>query len=129
MKLETRFPKQVAATLGGAAVLLCYPLLRLGSAEVTTAVALGAILSTVNVLLGYLAIEYSFDKSYTTFLKAVLGGMGLRLLLLLGAMVVLIKLFAVQVAPFTISLLGFYAVFLVLEILFVQQKIVTRQQR
>ncbi len=46
------------------------------------AVAIGAVMSTVNVLLGIPAIEYyARDKSYTTFLKAVLGGMGLRLAL------------------------------------------------
>ena len=128
MKFERRFLRQVAVTLVLAALLLSYPLSRLDSPAVVQAVLLGALLSTVNVLLGYAAIEYAYDKSYSTFLKAVFGGMGVRLLLLLGGMVVLIRVFAVNAIALTISLFGFYAVFLVLEILFIQRKVVTRQQ-
>ena len=86
------------------------------------AVAAGAALSTVNVLLGYLAIRYSFDRSHTTFLKAVLGGMGLRLLLMLGAFTVMIVVFGVQAMPLTASLFGFYAVFMALEIVYMQRR-------
>ena len=128
MRVDPRFPRQVAWTLVAAAVALAWPLWAAGSPAVVAAVALGAAMSTINVLLGYLAIEYAYDKSYTTFLKAVLGGMGLRLLGMLGAMVVLITVFGVHAVALTVSVLGFYAVYLVLEILFIQKKVVSRQQ-
>ena len=90
--------------------------------------AAGAALSTINVMLGYIAIRYSFDKSYTTFLKAVLGGMGLRLLFMLGAFIALIAGFGLQPVPLTASLLGFYAVFMVLEIVFIQRSMTVKNR-
>lgn len=128
MKIDARFPRQVALTLGVAAALAAYPLSRYGSPEVIRAAAAGAVLSTVNVLAGFFAIEYAFDKSYTVFVKAVLGGMGVRMLLLLGAMVVLILVFHMHTVALTVSLLSLYVVYLVLEILFIQKKVSLRNQ-
>jgi hypothetical protein len=128
MKIDARFPRQVALTLCGVSALAAYPLSRYGSPEVITAAAIGALLSTVNVLLGFFAIEYAIDKSYTVFLKAVLGGMGIRMLLLLGAMLVLILVFHLHAVAFTVSLLGLYLIYLILEILFIQKKVLLRNQ-
>jgi hypothetical protein len=86
------------------------------------------LLSTVNVLLGFLAIECSFERSYSTFLKAVLGGMGLRMVLMLGAMWVLISMFQMHALALALSMLGFYLVYLVMEILYIQRKVVVKNQ-
>jgi hypothetical protein len=129
VKIDKRFPLQVMITLGVAALLGAYPLLRYAPAEIQLAVSVGAVMSTVNVLLGFLAIEYSFDKSYTTFLKAVLGGMGVRMALLLGVLLVLIRFGGLHAVALTVSLLGFYAVFLVLEVLFIQKKVLIKNQQ
>lgn len=128
MKIDARFPRQVALTLCGAGAVAAYPLSRYGSPEVITAAAVGALLSTANVLLGFFAIEYAFDKPYTVFLKAVLGGMGIRMLLLLGAMIVSILVFHLHTVALTVSLLGLYAIYLVLEVLFIQKKVLLRNQ-
>ncbi len=128
MKIDARFPRQVALTLCVAAALAAYPLSRFGSPEVIKASIVGALLSTVNVLLGFLSIEYAFDKSYSTFLKAVLGGMGIRMLLMLGAMIVLILVFHMHTVALTVSLLSLYVVYLFLEILFIQKKVLLRNQ-
>jgi hypothetical protein len=128
MKIDVRFPRQIAWTLFGACALAAYPLSRYGSPEVITAAIVGALLSTVNVLLGFLAIEYAFDKSYSVFLKAVLGGMGLRMVLLLGILIVLILVFHLHTVALTISLLSLYLIYLVLEILFIQKKVLLRNQ-
>jgi len=128
MKIDARFPRQVALTLLVASALSAYPLSRYGSPEVIRAVAVGALLSTVNVLLGFLAIEYAFDKPYSVFLKAVLGGMGVRMLLLLGVMIVLILVFHMHTVALTVSLLGLYVIYLVLEVLFIQKKVSLRNQ-
>lgn len=129
MKIDARFPRQVALTLFVTFALAAYPLSRYGSREIISAVVAGALLSTVNVLLGFFAIEYAFDKSYTVFLKAVLGGMGLRMMLLLGALIVLILVFHMHTLALTISLLSLYLIYLVLEILFIQKKMSLRNQR
>ena len=126
MKIDPRFPRQVAVTIVIAGGLSAYPLFRLASQEVREAAIAGALLSTLNALGGYLAIEYSFDKSCTTFLKAVLGGMGIRMAVMLGAMVLLIKLFHVHVVALVVSMLTLYIVYLILEILYIQKKLTTK---
>lgn len=122
MNLRSNFPAQVALVLAGALVVLAYPLTALASGDIRAAVAAGAGLSTLNVILGYGAIRYSFDKSHTTFLKAVLGGMGLRLVVMLGAFTLLVVGLGMHPVALTVSLLGFYAVFMVLEIVYIQQR-------
>lgn len=126
--LDHRFLRRVAVVLVIAAAVLTYPLLRYASPAVTIAVVAGAVMSTLNALLGFFAIEYAFGKSYTTFLKVVIGGMGLRMLGMLGIMLVLILVFHVQSLPLTLSMLAFYLVYLVLEILFIQTKVVVKSQ-
>ena len=128
MNLKGNFPAQVALVLAAASLLLAYPLWAFASGEVREAVAAGAALSTINVMLGYAAIRFSFDRSHTTFLKAVLGGMGVRLLVMLGAFTALIMVFGFQAVALTVSLLAFYAVFMVLEIVFIQQRMTVKNR-
>jgi hypothetical protein len=126
--VDHRFPRRVAVVVLIAAAVLSYPLLRFASPAVVVAVVAGAVMSTLNALLGYVSIEYAFGKSYTTFLKVVIGGMGVRMLGMLGIMLVLILVFRVQPLPLTLAMLAFYLVYLVLEILFIQTKVVVKGQ-
>jgi len=128
MKFDSGFPKQVLITLAASAALAAYPLWKLGSFEIVEAAIMGALISTINVLVGYFAIEYSFTKSYTTLLKAVLGGMGLRMAFILVALLLLIKVFGFHTAALVTSLLGFYVIFLILEVIFIQKKLVQKNQ-
>jgi hypothetical protein len=129
MRVDRRFPLQVGVALLMMALLAAYPLLRYGTEAVIFAVLAGAALSAVNVLAGFLTIEYAFDRSFTTFLKAVLGGMGIRMALMLGALLVCILGFRLHTFAVTIGMMVPYSVFLVLEVLFLQKKIQARQQR
>ncbi len=128
MRIDRRFPLQVGAALLAMALVAAYPLLRYGTEAVVLAVLAGAALSTVNVLAGFLTIEYAFDRSYTTFLKAVLGGMGVRMVLMLGALLVCILEFRLHTFAVTIGMMVPYSVFLVLEILFLQKKVQVKHQ-
>ncbi len=125
---DRSFPRVVLAVFVGIAVLSSYPLYSYASADVIRASVTGALLSLANVLAGYAAIEYSIDKSYTTFLKIVLGGMGARLLVMLGLLLVLIEVFHVNAVALAVSLLGCYMIFLVLEVFFIQRKLSSRNQ-
>lgn len=116
-------PTQVLAALIGSFLVAAYPLATYASREVIMGVAAGAILGTLNIMLGYAAIEYAFNKSMTTFTNIVIGGMGIRLALLLGAMALLILVLGFHTAALTASLFYFYAVYLVLEILHIQKKV------
>ena len=128
MRIDRRFPLQVAAALLVLALVAAYPLLRYGNEAVIFAVLAGAALSTVNVLAGFLTIEFAFDRSYTTFLKAVLGGMGIRMALMLGALLVCILGFRLHTLAVTIGMMVPYSVFLVLEILYLQKKVQVKHQ-
>ena len=111
-KFDVSFPRQIAVVVLLSALLSAYPLFAFASAEVIRACIAGVTISLANVLAGYAAIEYSIDKSYTVFLKAVLGGMGLRMLAMLGALLMLIEVFHFQAVPLVVSLMGFYVLFL-----------------
>jgi hypothetical protein len=126
--LRESFPAQVALVLIIGALLLGYPLAAWASRATVVGVIAGAALSTLNVLLGYASIRYAFDKSYTTFLKAVLGGMGLRMVIMLGGLAGLIVGAGMEPVPLASSLLGFYAVYLIIEIMFIQRKVSAKNQ-
>ncbi len=127
-RFDWSFPRQVALAIVVIAGAAGYPLAHYGSRTMTAAAAIGALLSTANVLLGYAAIEYSWKKSAVTFFKVVLGGMGVRMLAMAGILALLVKVFNVDIAPLVWSVLVFYAVFLALEIVFLQKKFSQRQQ-
>jgi hypothetical protein len=118
----------VGAVLAVAAGAGLYPLMRWGTPEILWAVAAGAVLSTLNAVAGYLMIDYGFQRSYTTFLKMVIGGMGVRLAIMLGAMLGLIMVAHMHTLALTLSLLGFYAVYLGLEVVFIQRLFDAKQQ-
>jgi hypothetical protein len=128
MRFDSRFLKQVVTILVASAGLSAYPLWKSGSVEIVEGVVMGAVLSTINVLAGYATIEYSFTKSYSTFLKMVLGGMGVRMGFVLVALLLLIKVFKVHTVALVSSLLGFYVIFLILEVIFIQRKLTQRNQ-
>jgi len=123
MRLDLAFPKQVFTALVIIGCAGAYPLFRYGTEDIIRAAGAGAILTTVNVLLGYAAVEYSFGKSATIFLKYVLGGMGIRMLLVTLVMLLLIKVYQFNAEALIVSMGIFYVVYLALEILFIHKKV------
>ena len=121
------FPKQVFLTCGAICAFAAYPLIKYGSGEVLRAVIAGGIIATLNILAGYAAIEYSVNKSMNTFMKFVFGGMGVRLAVMTGLLVALIRLFGFHAAALIASLAVFYIAYLGLEIVFIQKKLGLRQ--
>lgn len=123
MNIDRRFPIQVAVTFAAGLVVAAVLLATTGSQEIVIAVIAGSVLSTLNALAGFLAIEYSLQKSHATFMKAVLGGMGVRMLVMLGVLVFLIKVVELHTVALVASVLGFYVIYLVLELLYIQRKV------
>ncbi len=97
-----------------------------GPGTVSAAVA-GGVMATVNVLAGYAAIEYSAGKSMNTFMKFVLGGMGIRLFAMAGALLLLTRTFGLDAITLVASLGVYYVAYLALEVLFIQKKLNLRQ--
>jgi hypothetical protein len=94
-----------------------------GRGELSGSFLAGVAVSLTNFLLGFLSVEFAFDKSHTLFLKIVLGGMGVRLFLMALAVLVLIKGYDLDSLSLMFTLLGYYAVNLALEMVFLQKKV------
>lgn len=123
MKIDISFFKKIFWILIITIVMASYPLAVYSNTEIIIAVAVGAMLSTANIIAGYLSIEYAFNKSMTQFLKTILGGLGIRLFLLLLAMLFAIQVLKLHLLAFTISLFIYYVIFLVLEIFYIDKKV------
>lgn len=85
-------------------------------AEPLLAALLGALLAAANAVAAYALVRWSAGRSTGAFVRAILGGMTLRLLAMLAAVFVAVKLVDLPVAPFLLSLLGHFAAFLAFEI-------------
>ena len=81
-----------------------------------SAVLAGAALAALNTILAYFLVLWSAGRSTNVFLGAVLGGMVGRMALMLAAVATGILFFELPKAPFAISLLAFFVLFLVLEL-------------
>jgi hypothetical protein len=85
-------------------------------APVRTAMAFGAALAALNTLAAHALVEWSERRSTKVFLGAVLGGMVGRMALMLGAVVVGVLVLELPRLPLVVSLLGYFALFLMLEL-------------
>ena len=77
------------------------------------------ILTTINFIFGILSIKYSLDKSLNRFLILFLGGMVVRLLLMLGAVFVCLKFLELKWNNFIFSILILYVFYQIIEIYYV----------
>ncbi len=123
MKFDMKFPRQILLTTLGVAILASYPMYLWADREVVIGVVAGGLISLVNVLIGYISVEFAFNKSNATFLKVVLGGMGIRLASVAAIIVFLIKVFSIHLYSMISSMLCFYFLYIAFEILFINKKI------
>ncbi|MBI3580393.1 MAG: hypothetical protein HY089_13390 [Ignavibacteriales bacterium] len=123
MKIDWAFLRIVFFCVTGTVLVAAYPLSHYGSEEINKSVIASGLASFFHLMLGYIAIELGFDKSNTTFLKIVLGGTVFRMLMLVGVVFILIKVYHFHSLSLMISLLAFYVINLILEIYFLQKKV------
>lgn len=127
MKLDWRFLRLVAIIYGGTYLVGCPLILLYGSTEALRATVASGILSIFYLLIGYFSIEYSFGKDNITFLKYVIGGIGIRLFLAATTVFLMIRYFAFQAFSLVVSLLFFYILDLGLEIYLLETKVKTHK--
>lgn len=106
--------------------LAIYPITHYFPYEVLFSVLLGCLISIINVIAGYYLIKYSIDKSNRVFFKAVIGGMAIRIIIIGISIVILIKIFDVNMFGLVISLFFYYFLFLGMEILFLNKKLLNK---
>ncbi len=127
MKIDWPFLRLVLYCFVGCLALTIYPISEFANEEIVKSIIAGCIMSLMNLLLGYFAIEYSFERPQTTFLKFVLGGMVVRLVLMWGIFLILIHFYHFHSASLILSLLFFYVMNLTLEIYYLQKKVSTKK--
>jgi len=108
----------LALSLG---VLLLVPAGQLDPAA-RNAALLGALLAGVNTLAAYYLAVWSEARSTRAFFVAVLGGMAGRMAVMLGAVVASVLALGLPSVPLVASLLGHFALFLVLELTLVHRR-------
>lgn len=98
----------------------------LGSADpgARPAALLGAALAALNTLAAYGLVLWSAGRSTTAFMRAILGGMVGRMGVLLAAVVGAVLALGLPKVPLALSLLGYFVVFLVLELAVLQRRAV-----
>lgn len=127
MKVDWAFLRLVIYCYIVCLVLTFYPISEFANEDIVKSILGGTIMSFVNILLGYFAIEYSFERSHTTFLKFVLCGMVIRLILMWTVFLILIHFYKFHAASLILSLLFFYIMNLVLEIYYLQKRVSTKK--
>ncbi|MBI2428526.1 MAG: hypothetical protein HYV29_06995 [Ignavibacteriales bacterium] len=121
-KFRFQFLRTILLTLVVVGAAGLYPLMRYADEEVAQGIVAGVALSVVNVLMGYIAIEYSFNRSYTHFVQVVLGGIAVRLFVMTGLLLLLIGVFKFHSIALVGSLFGMYMIFLAEEVLYIHNK-------
>jgi hypothetical protein len=128
VKADWRFLRLVAYLYAGASVIAYAICTMFGSRETLRSAVVADIMSLIHLLLGYGAVEYSFGKSNITFLKIVLGGIGLRLFLMASLVLILLRYYAFDPLSLTLSLLFFYVLNLILEIYLLENRVTVKKQ-
>lgn len=129
MNIDWAFFRLIGLYALAVAVLLYYPISHLVEAESFRSIVAGGVMSVVHLFLGYLLVEWGFEKKSTTFLKIVLGGMMVRLFLMTGVVLVLLRVYQYDAFSLMISLLLYYVVNLALEIYLLQRKVSVKHQQ
>jgi hypothetical protein len=68
MKYDLKFPLKILITVAIVGLIGAYPLAVYANGEFICGVLAGCILGVLNVFVGFLCIEYAFDKPNTVFL-------------------------------------------------------------
>ena len=110
-----------SAIVGGT-VLISLGALRFPLAPASwRAAGAGALLAAANALAAFFLVRWSLGRSNALFFQAILGGTAARMLFLLGGAVGALLGLGLPKVPFVAGLLGYFALFLVLELAVVQR--------
>jgi hypothetical protein len=99
------------------AAAVAFPLVLRGlETPASIAVAYGAGLAVLNTLAAHALLVWSQGRSTRAFFRAVLGGMLARLVLMVTALVVGMRVLSLPKVPLAVAFLSFFVVFLVMEL-------------
>ncbi|HEX9974370.1 MAG TPA: ATP synthase subunit I [bacterium] len=84
---------------------------------------LGYLISLFIFVLGFISINWAFDRSLKTFMGIVLGGMFLRFVLIGVALFLLIRFTNIHIFSFVLAFFVFYIIYQFYEIRFINVKL------
>lgn len=99
-------------------LVIGYPLYTWGGSDLLMSAMVSCLICAVNALVGGWIAWWAKGKDQNTFLKAVFGGMTIRLFIVLILFFSVVKLAKLNVFSLTLSLFLFYILFQILEIRF-----------
>jgi hypothetical protein len=106
---------QVVTAVAGVSLALLWPLAGALGPGGWLAAAAGAALAVLNALAAYWLVRWSEGRTTVWFFRAILGGMLVRMTLLLAAVAASLLAMGLRPVPFLVSLLGHFIAFLGLE--------------
>lgn len=109
----------VAATLAAALAILGP---RLSSID-TVATVIGAVIAAGNSIAAYWLVDWSSARSTVWFFRAILGGMLVRMTVMLAAVVAGIVAAGLPRLPLVFSLLAYFVALLTLELTVVSRRL------
>lgn len=118
----------IVAVLLAGSLALAWPLLRGLEPAARRAAALGGGLAAANSVAAYSTALWAEGRSNVAFMRAVLGGMGLRMAVLLGAVVAAILWLELPRVPLALSLVAYFVAFLVLELSVLHRRTAVRTE-
>ncbi|MBM4167065.1 MAG: hypothetical protein FJ218_09155 [Ignavibacteria bacterium] len=121
--MKCSFPIQVLLILVVSILFTVYPLNDWTNERVSFAAQIGILIMSLNAMFGYWTIQKAYHKSNNIFLKYVFGGMFIRLLVLALFLLLLIKVFHIDILALITIMFLYYFVFMILEIIYVQKKL------
>jgi hypothetical protein len=127
VKIDWAFLRLVLYCALGVVALVVLPLSVYSGKEILHSVVASGLASLFHLLLGYVLIEFGFDKPNTTFLMIILGGTFLRTVLLVGFVFILVRIYQFHAVSLMISFLFFFALNLALEIHVLHKKVALKR--
>ena len=104
-------------------ILLTIPLYIVGKPEMVWAVLIGWGLSALSYVVGFYLVCRSVDAPLNRFMLVFFGGMLARLMVIGVVFLLILLLTQLHVGGFLASLLGFYVLYLILELYFVNSRL------
>jgi hypothetical protein len=120
--MRFRFLRSVLVLSIVAVGILAYPTIAWATPEVTRSIVAAGVIALANVVIGLVVLEWGIDKANGPFMYAVFGGMGVRMGMILVTLTVLL-LSGYHALSLALSLMGFYVMYTVIEIVYMVQEL------
>ena len=107
---------------------IALPLYFYADAMMVWGVVAGCLVAALCFTTGFYAVCRSFHRSSRALMLSLFGGMLVRLVFIGVVVVLLVQLTSLHVVSLLTSLLGFYVVYLIIELYFVHNRLQSREE-